>query len=259
MTTLNGWALSSWYGIDHTYVTSSDGYVWNCWGRSSGGKVICGGKGSSRLANCISQRKSQAGLIYGITGVCHQTANRILYPAGSIVSGAKNYWITSFLYGTYGRSNFLNKLKLCSNIYDIDSNLRSVETGNSSERDYLLEIQSLYLARSSKRQESFPGEELKITLNYRLGSALNSRITKVLVSRQNDLLREKKSFDKAFLNKYLSPDQYAAEINDLVKSTLISAKESLGNINYQRLFGLDPQDSYYAIDPEIMANAFRNR
>ena len=93
MATLTGYAVKiSWLGADHTYVRSSVGNKWGCWGRDSGGKAICSGSGSASVANCISQPWSTAGLVYGVTGVCHQTANRILYPARAIVSKASGYW-----------------------------------------------------------------------------------------------------------------------------------------------------------------------
>src|ERR1700738_4941091 len=83
MATLIGHSIPTlWGAADHTYVTCQGGYAWPGWGRSAGGSTICAGAGSSANANCISQPSSTAGLVYGITGVCHQTANRILWPAG---------------------------------------------------------------------------------------------------------------------------------------------------------------------------------
>lgn len=88
---------------DHTYVESSDGHVWPCWGRSAGGKNICVGTGNTTQADCLSQPNSQAGIQYLGTGVCHQTANRILHPAGVFVSSARGYRASVFAFGTYGR------------------------------------------------------------------------------------------------------------------------------------------------------------
>ncbi len=95
-------------GLDHTYVKSDNpSYTWPCWGGSSDGKVICQGKGDFSIAKHISQASPQigngtAGIIYGVTGVCHQTANRILYPARVIVSKARGYKLSYLAYGTYG-------------------------------------------------------------------------------------------------------------------------------------------------------------
>jgi hypothetical protein len=104
-TKLRGWVIPA-DGIgsvaDHTYVTSSDGKAWGCWGRSSGGKKICSGKGSSQKASCISGPLGYAGIVYAATGVCHQTANRILRPSKKTVSKARGYNASWLLYGAYG-------------------------------------------------------------------------------------------------------------------------------------------------------------
>jgi len=95
-------------GADHTYVTSDNpSYAWGCWGRESGGTEICRGYSKYSVANCISQalplmKPGTAGIIYGVTGVCHQTANRILYPARVTVSEAGGYWASILAYGVYG-------------------------------------------------------------------------------------------------------------------------------------------------------------
>lgn len=49
--TLMGFALRM-QGLpaDHTYVESSDGHVWPCWGRSVGGSNICVGTGNTAQA-----------------------------------------------------------------------------------------------------------------------------------------------------------------------------------------------------------------
>lgn len=102
--TLTGYGLKmQGLPFEHTYVESTNGHVWPCWGRSAGGYPICAGIGNTDHADCLSLPNSQAGIIYGVTGVCHQTANRILYPSGQIVSSASGYRGSLFVWGTYGR------------------------------------------------------------------------------------------------------------------------------------------------------------
>lgn len=102
--TLTGYALKlAVLPAEHTYVESSDGHVWPCWGRSGGGRQICTGTGNTDQADCLSQPSSEAGISYGRTGVCHQTANRILYPSGQTVSGASGSKGSIFAWGTYGK------------------------------------------------------------------------------------------------------------------------------------------------------------
>ena len=112
MATLTGHAVKM-RGLrwDHTYVRSSDGHRWRCWGRDAGGRQICSGRGDSAVADCLSQPGSQAGIIYAITGVCHQTANRILNPADVVVSSANGYRQSVFLWGTYGLRSWPQRAK----------------------------------------------------------------------------------------------------------------------------------------------------
>lgn len=102
--TLTGYALKMLPGgPDHTYVESNHGHVWPCWGRSSNGTPICEGNGNTGQADCLSQLNSQAGILYGRTGVCDQMANRILYPSRQIVSAASGSRGSFFMWGIYGR------------------------------------------------------------------------------------------------------------------------------------------------------------
>lgn len=93
----------AWVNADHTYVTSCAGHHWPCFGRGNGGTQICRGMGNVDIADCLSRPNSQAGIVYGMTGVCHQSANRILSPSGQTVSAARGYRWSNFTYGTYGK------------------------------------------------------------------------------------------------------------------------------------------------------------
>lgn len=88
--------------LDHTYVTSDGGHSWGCYGRSSGGRAICSGHGNLAEAECLSQPNGQAGIRYFRTGVCHQSANRILYAAKTIVAAARGARSSFFRWGVYG-------------------------------------------------------------------------------------------------------------------------------------------------------------
>lgn len=102
--TVTGHAISiATLPADHTYVTSDAGHVWPCFGRSLGGAIICSGVGNTSTAACLSNPQSRAGIVYGITGVCHQAANRIMCPAQATVSAARGYRWSLFSYGTYGK------------------------------------------------------------------------------------------------------------------------------------------------------------
>jgi hypothetical protein len=99
---------------DHTYVMcGTGGKAWSCWGGKTGGAVLRSGSGSTSQADAIAAPNERAGVTcYLINGVCHQAANRILFPAGILVTGAKGYGVSSALFGPYGRPR--GPLGICS-------------------------------------------------------------------------------------------------------------------------------------------------
>jgi hypothetical protein len=90
---------------DHTYVECSTGAIgWSCWGGKSGGTVLRSSTGSTVRANDIASQNERAGIAcYLVNGVCHQAANRVLLPAGILVTGARGYAVSHAMFGTYGR------------------------------------------------------------------------------------------------------------------------------------------------------------
>jgi len=90
---------------DHTYVKcGTGGRAWGCWGGKTGGTELRRGTGSTKRADAIAEADERARIkCYLINGVCHQAANRILFPAGITVRGARGYDVSEALFGTYGR------------------------------------------------------------------------------------------------------------------------------------------------------------
>ena len=101
--TLTGYAIRM-IGLpwDHTYVTSTHGHAWGCHGRNAGGLSVCSGDAIIQFAECLADADGEAGIDYGITGLCHQIANRILYPSGKTVISARGARLSVVVYGLYG-------------------------------------------------------------------------------------------------------------------------------------------------------------
>lgn len=274
MATLTGWAIAiGETGADHTYVTSSDGYVWPCWGRSSGGHSICAGVGSSASANCFSQTDSQAGILYALTGVCHQTANRILYPAGVIVSAAGGYWASVLLYGTYGTSTLPSLIEWeirkgrCGGVAgDMMANARgavaagTVVQADPALRTYLDKVNDLYAAQanaatlsmlSNAAQPDILGQELKLMADYRLANAAPDMAP--LQGEQTKTLARKAALDQQLITKQLTPAEYARKVNALVGELLSKSVTLLGEQTHTRLFGVAPGASVELVDSDILA------
>lgn len=136
--TMQTWAIPLGFKIfgqeigDHTWVASDAGYCEGCrfgtepepdpyycspsrWkaGKytppSDTSRKLESGSDSQSIAECMAGKPykfmgipSQSGIVYAINGVCHNLANRTLYPSNVTVNGALGYWFTQAIYGTYG-------------------------------------------------------------------------------------------------------------------------------------------------------------
>jgi hypothetical protein len=285
MAQLNGFAIDiGWLKADHTYVTSSDGYVWPCWGRSAGGKRICSGQGSSARANCLSQPGSTAGIIYGLSGVCHQTANRILFPAGAIVSAAKGYWASTLLYGVYGTSSVpalieweARKLR-CSSV----SGDRAVALGLSKkaataeaqplapkppgERAFLDKLDKLHAQHASAKTimalgktspSDLVAKEFNLIADYRLGTAKKPAQITTIRKAQAAAMKEFQALVLALNSRKLTGEDFATKVNALFATLLAKCAGTLNEEQYAKLFDVKPGDEVGIVDPKIMAQAHK--
>ena len=98
---------------DHVYVKMGDTYF-GCHGGYDNGKEMYTGLGDLEYAIQTADGKTtqdgdntvndgDAGIIYLLTGVCHQIANRILWTSQIVVDKAAGYSLSSLVYGPYGR------------------------------------------------------------------------------------------------------------------------------------------------------------
>ena len=87
---------------EHTYVVIEKVMRAGCHGRSQGGRLLESSPGDVRMAICLAQPDGGAGVRYGISGVCHQAANRILYAAGTSTLRARGARQSLMAWGLYG-------------------------------------------------------------------------------------------------------------------------------------------------------------
>jgi hypothetical protein len=286
MATLRGHAVSTLFGLaDHTYVTCVGGYAWGCWGRNSGGRIISTGTGSSAQANCLSWPSSTAGLIYGVTGVCHQTANRILWPAGITVSRAKGYWASFLAYGTYGTDvpAWLIKIGVCSTstgeIPQCAAKARATPSTSKlnageappdpKDRALVRDIKALYLRGVSPQEHKrrsmmkgpadlkIIGSETKLVLQHRLGKTVRAANIKDIQTIQMELFSKKEAIAKHLHEGNISGEELAQKINGAVNKSLKDCLKSLGKENYAKLLELEPGEMVNVVDPKIAAKAYK--
>lgn len=106
---------------DHTYVICAD-KAFGCFGGSSGGRKLNDTSGFNELSKVdtlnhntpinlfipgfkqvsIPLPTGDAGIIYGINGVCHMAANRLMVQSGKDVHDARFSSVSFAMYGVYG-------------------------------------------------------------------------------------------------------------------------------------------------------------
>lgn len=248
---------------DHTYVLCpSMQFTWPCWGRSHGGNLLCSAPGSCITANCIAGPDGHAGIKYAITGVCHQTANRILYPAGITVRNAGGYVVSMTLYGTYGADSddFFGRIlpRCIQNQTDSSATLE-----DNPDKNFIQNIVDLYYKPTTnlknKKTDSITslGKEFELIINCRLGDKMDTDKIKSVVKEQATILKEKEKIVEDFSSKNLNTQNLVKELNELCKDGLMNYLEILGKDDYQKLFNLYNEiDNFVLVDPEIAAKAY---
>lgn len=279
---------------DHTYVTSSDGKVWPCWGGSAGGSVICSGPGNSAAADCNSFPLKLAGIIYAVTGVCHQTSNRILLPSLQNVIAARAAPVSYAAYGVLGMDMpgnppgycpiFLAKAAACAlaNIGK-DATLKaqpkavsaaSVGPDKKDQASFMQElidlqegaIYSLHMAVKGKAEttkeavtpSNISAGELKLMVKYRLRDDYDKSKVGQIVDVRTAMSRKTMECHEDIIAAKSSPDSIAQKINDEIGKMQVDMKDVLGEKDYESFLGHSETD-IMIVDPEILANSMENK
>lgn len=268
---------------DHTYVRTADGRgVWGCWGRSDGGHEVCRGTGSSRKADCLSQPWGTSGIIYGLTGVCHQTANRILYPAGALVSKANAYWLSSLVYGTYGRDPVVWGAQLLRCAWTggdkaIKASVKSApetsakgikaEPPSKEDMAYTKQIIALYkpVIDSPRDFSTRKGDvakllnkELDIAIEIKLKGRLPTAKREGTLKIQREIHADTDKLVDSLYAESITPAVFAKKANDLFNRHFKSIAKEIGQDNYHKLLGASPEHYVVLVNPDVMTKPHRN-
>jgi len=247
--------------LDHTYVTCAGGYGWPCWGDCIGGTILRTGSGSSTEADCISKPNSHAGIEYGITGLCHQTANRILTPAGIMVDEAVGYGITEFIYGSHGTdaAEWAERRGTCGRMrgelpecMPPESPERVPTHGETSP--LLPELLELYERRrvaDSAPDFELLGGVLELRVHHVLGLDFAAERMARLRNVQGEALTEKARLDRQLRGRDTSGRGFAAASNELIGRALAHSAELLGERAYIALFDMQPGARILVVRPDI--------
>jgi hypothetical protein len=241
----------------HTYVTSSCGASWGCWGGNTGGLSIHNGTGSSILADCIGQPNvgtgllsfGLAGIVYGINGVCHQMANRILSAANiELPLTFPQIRASHFTYrgGAFGRNlpgqpvgdqwparqaackkppssrqspGSMGPSEVSGNLsFSRGSSLMSISTGAHDDPDPRSELSALIEAAS-------------------LGHPIGNQKLEALLKIQENLRASQEQLAQWLLKKKITKTEYVAKLDTIMRESARAGEEVLGFDDFHKVFG----------------------
>ncbi len=279
-----------WDIADHTFVicnvdSSGDPLQFHCYGGVSGSHQTypaITGRGDHRLAKaicCFNPDESRTdfdhktggrlllgdccGIIYGVTGVCHQMANRILASSNSgIMISAAGYWASVSAYGVYGSGGLVSGptagmawvayYAACLAMTGItESNKEPLLGASEDESSQKLMVNAMNLEKEHAENKELPGLRLKLVATHRLGADFASDKMDKLVQFQMGFDGIKKNIDESYIAKDISSTRHASLVNIEYNKFLTKCAQVITTEEYKQLFGLTPGNTYELIDTEI--------
>jgi hypothetical protein len=269
---------------DHTYVRcGTGGKALSCWGGKTGGGELRSAAGSSARADAIATPNERARITcYLVNGVCHQAANRILFPAAITFVGARGYGVSEALFGTYGRPN--GALGLCRAPFDqhagttgdlpecVAAAARTAprksapfhEAGAQAgrHRAYVKRVQAEYESARHLFEAGAPAgtaiEEFQLELfrhqaRHRLGTRVKASAHGRLLDIRRSTERSRMMLETWFAKNEIRHDQFVAAFNEETRSFQRSVAAALPAPAYKSLFDLKPGQTVVLADPAIVA------
>lgn len=257
--------------LDHTYVTCAAGHCWPCWGDCLDGSILRTGQGSTARAEAIAGPDGGAGIDYGVTGLCMQTANRILWPAGVTVSDAMGYDLTSFVYGHYGPSaadwlahrdasdGVTGETPQCDGTESPEEN--PAGTAGEAFWSFITGIYERFAPSEPPSEEPTSNLELLGTLlaarlQEKLGARVADRDIVNLQEIQRACVEEKAPIDRAVRAGGLRGDAYADQVNRVINGALRNMAQVLEPDAYAAFFNVRPGAQVAVIRPDIAAGVY---
>ncbi len=273
---------------DHTYVKCGTGRkAWGCWGGKTGGTELRRGTGSTKRADAIAGADERAGIkCYLINGVCHQSANRILLPAGITVIGARGYGVSESLYGPYGRprgpfgtclSPFNQHPEITGDLPECveavagrrkvaSKALTRTAEQSRHEQKYIKGVLAIYGRdeRVLRSARGLPGPDLagfhlKLFM-YKVEYNLAGKLEKSASAKLRDIRMSaewsRMKIEDLFTNKEMKAAEFVDALN---KETILFQEAAAGTLNtkqYKLIFGLKPGENVVLADPRIVKQVY---
>lgn len=231
--------------LDHTYVQSGN-LFYKCHGECSGGKMLRSGFGDPYASLNIAdgttngnENDGNAHIIYMLSGVCHQIANRILAPARITVEGVEGYGLSTAFFGTYGFNYHSAATPEPDGSYfsKIHATLLDLQEGKITEEEQVAAEWGIFLAsRLGKRYDGGPSKTL---------------LAPVLLAR-----KAKAELDAAFTGGKISSKQFAGKLNELAFDLQKRYARIMASSNYVKLFDIEPGKLFRLIDTDRLEDYY---
>lgn len=237
--------------VDHTYVTSSCGLSWGCFGRCNGGKPVVSGQGSSIVAHCLSHPNETAGINYLYNGVCHQASNRILYAAGITVKGSHGYGASVMLYGIYGIGSWRQKVNCIGDPFGKIEKL-GLDPGINfaQKRSVTMNDQNSEGEGNVDFESSGIGEAFRSLVKERLGDEISNESLGILTRIQGDLYENRRRSTTFLQAGRLTNEEFCEQLRLFLKEALSRSLHVLGERNFAVVFGAPSYDPEHLIDSD---------
>lgn len=201
--------------------------------------LLTSGRGSSIQAECISQ--GNAGILYGLSGVCHQAANRVSFSAQLKATGAGGYPQSVFTFGEYGRSFPGSKtweaIKRGCRSREITFDENVSEDSRAKLSDTRYDEREHPMVSISPDNEPSRLIELSELVQRGLGRGLSDEKFQKLSQIQMRLRDNQAEIARRLLLNEISREQYISLFDDILTTANDESETLLGSEDFKRIFG----------------------
>ena len=255
---------------DHTYVECGNGGKgWGCWGGKTGGTAFNSGNGSTNRADCIAQPNERAGITcYLVNGVCHQAANRILLPAGILVTAARGYAVSSAIFGPYGRVGFwpchapfnqcpgiIGDLPQCGAARAPAPKIALLEGENRHIRAIKQSYNRLDIEATPLESMKFHVDLFEREVKFRLGEDLGKAAKGLRLAKESVELGHR-HLATALAEKAMKPAEFIRSFNEMTLKFQDDIAAAISEDQYRRLLDLGRDEKVVLADPEIIDEVY---
>lgn len=261
-TPVEAWAVPiSWFA-DHTFVAQGDTQIdyFACWGQkfyaSPKPSIVTGNINYSR-ANCYRDPlfgcPDTAGIgIYGVNGVCHQSANCFLFSANVTLNfSVAGYWASVLAYGPYGTLFIpwlLGTYAVCSWLNPFSGT--EAQTGAGSAPTVGDKIRALYASYLTQPNPPPHPHDRIIT---EAAIVTKHHVPEADPTKYQDLHAEFLKEKDTVVTTGITGQPLADQLNNLSKQLQGAIAQRVGAPLYQKLNGVDASQTLGIIDPSLAA------